>query len=165
MEALVAVLGTLLGGVLGAAGTHFNQRSAQKHASDERLASLRRVAYLDFLSAVHEMFELVGAIHRDQRSGVVGTEEASLRLRAVPSGSGQRALEDVRLVASSDVAATAADLWARMRREPAPTGSQPSWSQFVEWRPRYWTARREFIDAARHDIGLRGLDWSSAAVS
>ncbi|ANS29387.1 putative membrane protein [Rhodococcus opacus] len=164
MESLIAVAGTLLGGLLGILGSYFTQRTGYRRESRERLAAVRRQLYVEFLISVHEMFAQVTEVHQAHRARAISPVEASEILRKISPRSSQAALENLRLVASDRVAAAAADLWARMRRDAQPLGSDLEWQRFSKWRKNYWSARQFFIDAARRDIGFEPLDWSRAGV-
>jgi hypothetical protein len=165
MDAFVAVLGTLLGGLLGAAGTYVNQRSARRSESQEKLGTLRREVYLRYMLAVHAMYTQVAEIHRTHRDQAITDEDAVRRLRAVPAQDAQLALEDLRLVSGDHGVAVAAKVWSQMRRSPSPIGENVTWAGFTEWRNEYWTARRDMTDAARADLGYQPLDWSTAGAN
>jgi hypothetical protein len=126
------------------------------------LGSERRQAYLDFLRSAHVMYDEIRAVHRECREGRCTDEEATTRLRNLPSADGQTSLEALRLVATNPVAGAAASLWALLRRTDVPLGGDfraPTWKS---WSNSYWANRRDFIDAARSDIGFESLDWTLA---
>ncbi|WP_433729637.1 hypothetical protein ACQP0C_00905 [Nocardia sp. CA-129566] len=164
MQSLIAVVGTLLGAVVGVLGSYTTQSLSYRRESSERLATVRRQAYVEFLVAVHDMYVQILAIHRTQRAGTMTPVEATQSLHEIPSRNAQAALENLRLLAGDVVAGDAAFLWARMRRDAEPLGRDLDAQRFAAWRERYWDSRRKFIDAARRDIGFRSLDWSTAGV-
>jgi hypothetical protein len=165
MDAFVAVLGTLLGGLLGAIGTYVNQRSAHRSEADERLATLRREVYLRYMVAVHTMYAQIAEIHRSHRDHAITDEDAVRRLRAVSAQDAQLALEDLRLVSGDNGVGVGAKLWRLMRRDPSPLGEDVTWSGFTVWRDEYWNARRGMTDAARADLGYQPLDWNTAGAN
>jgi hypothetical protein len=81
--------------------------------------------YLEYLVAVHEMYDQIVDVHRSHRDGSIADEEAIHSLREVPARVAQSALEDVRLVGGDEVVSVAAQLWAHMRREPSPAEPRP----------------------------------------
>lgn len=164
METVVAVIGTLLGAGIGVAGAYYTQRLSLREQAAERDRANRQQAYNAFLSAVHEMFEQVRAVQRQNRFGGEAGAEAVSRLRAVSSVRAQIALEGLRFVASSEVAAAAAALWEQMRRSEVPKGRDLSKTAERIWRDGYWITRRGLIDAARSDTGREALDWRLAGV-
>ncbi|RYE41087.1 MAG: hypothetical protein EOP24_38320 [Hyphomicrobiales bacterium] len=164
VETLIAVAGTLLGVVVGVVGSYFTQRTGHQRESQERLATVRRQIYVEFLTAVHDMYLPITAIHKAHRDGSMTTTDAIRGLQAVPAREAQAALENLRLVASDTVAAAGALLWERLRRDGRPLGNDLDPNHFKQWRRLYWNDRRGLIDAARRDIGFPALDWSSAGV-
>lgn len=164
MDSAIAVAGTLAGVLLGGLVSFFTQRAVYKREALERLAAVRRETYLEFLSAVHQMFVAIQEIQRQVRDGSLDASAASERLRSVPSHEAQNALENLRLVSSGSVAAAAARLWERMRRDDAPMGRNVTWRSFADWRHTYWGARRALVDSARQDTGFDALDWATAGL-
>src|SRR5262245_28155583 len=150
MDSVVAVVGTLLGIVLGISGAYLNQRLGYQREFRERLATTRRQTYVEFMSAVHEMFIEISRVFADLRLEALTLAEARSRLHGVSGRDGQASLENLRLVGSDGAAAAAADLWSHMRRESVPTGTVDR-DEFKQWRSRYWVLRRALIDAARTD--------------
>lgn len=161
---LIGVLGTLLGTVVGLAGSYFSQRAAYRREAAERLAAVRREIYVDFLASVHQMYIVVRRLHREHGAGTLSAQESAERLRSLSPESAQVALESLRLVASDSVAAAAGELWARMRVDAEPLGADLTTRRKVRWRRRYWNDRRALIDAARVDSGFGSLEWPAAGV-
>ena len=169
MDALIAVVGTLLGGLLGAVGSHVTLKSAYQRESQERLGAVRRQAYVEFLTAVHDMFSEVGNSYRLHRRGELTAEQTKLRLGAVSTRQAQATLENLRLLATDSGAAAAANLWQHMRGHHVPLGAlrlEDRWERrpLDDWREEYWQFRRDLVDAARKDMGFSGLDWRRAGV-
>jgi hypothetical protein len=164
MDSLIAVVGTLFGIALGAGATYLNQRLGYQREFEERLATTRRQIYVQFMSAVHDMFVQVDNVYRQHRDGALTDREASSALRVVAPRDAQAALEHVRLVASDLVASAAAEIWTHMRREGVATGRSVDRRAFVNWRVSYWEVRRALIDAARTDLGFAPRDWETAGV-
>jgi hypothetical protein len=162
MQSLIAVVGTLLGGVIGALGTYFSQRTSYRREAFERLAASRRLAYVAFLTAIHEMFTNVSDIHRRHRGGKLAAEDATSRLNEVPTGDAQAALESLRLISTNETAKAAGELWGCLRSEQPPLGQNFVYREFNLWRNSYWKYRQGFINAARVESGLPELDWSIA---
>ena len=158
MDALIAVLGTLLGGLLGAVGTHLNQKSAHRSEAGERLATLRRQVYLEYLAAVHELYGHVDDVHRAHHDGAAGDDVAFQQLRGLSSRPAQTALENVRLVAGDGVKGEAEALFELMRREKPPLGQDLSWAVYRAWQKKYWKARRELTEVARSELGFDDRD-------
>jgi hypothetical protein len=158
VDAFIAVLGTLLGGVLGAVATYVNQKSAHRSEAAERLATLRRQVCLEYLAVVHELYGQVDDVHRAHHDGAVGDDVASQQLRGVSSRPAQTALENVRLVASDGVKGEAEALFELMRREKAPLGQDLSWSVYRDWQTKYWKARKELTEVARSELGFDDHD-------
>ena len=159
----MAVVGTLLGAVVGVVGSYLVQRTSYRNESEERLGTTRREAYLDFLQGTHHMFVQINAAHHDFQRGNLNESDARERLRSVSAAEAQSSLEALRLVATDPVAAAAARLWAHMRRNASPLGDLHR-PRYVEWRHGYWKRRRAILDAARSDTGFAPLDWDSAGV-
>ena len=166
MEAIIAVIGTLLGAAFGVAGSYVTQRVGHQRESRERLATVRRLTYVEYLTAVQDMFGLITELHKQERDGAITAGEMNRQLHQVSARNAQAALEHVRLISSGSVAAASAELWERMRRDRAPLGRGrvDHWREFTKWRGHYWDARHAFIDAARQDLGFPPLDWTSAGV-
>lgn len=161
MDGVIAVIGTLLGALLGASGAFLAQRTADRARERQRLADLRREAYVGFLAAVHRMFVQVSRIYRDHPSdpGVVQ------QLAGVSPEAAQLCFEQVRLLASNDVAECASGLWSAMRRHSVPLGHDLSSDARRAWRNDYWTMRGDFTQAAREEMGLAALDWTRVGVT
>lgn len=165
MQSLIAVFGTLLGGVVGALGTYVTQRVGYKRESVERLTASRRVAYAEFLTAAHEVYREVNRIHRSQKYGELTQEDAWRNLRAVSPHSAQAALESLRFLSTDETAAAAAKLWQVVRGTKVArgdAGSSFSSADLREWRESYWACRLRVVNAGRLDTGLPELDWSVA---
>lgn len=163
--AWVGVIGTLAGVVVGWIGTLVSQKLAHRRDVGERLAASRRVSYLAWLSKVHLMYEVIAGTHRDASRGSVPLADASHRLRDLSATDAQTALEDLRLVATDDLAAAAAAVWGHMRRERVAIGQDMDPSHWRLWRDQYWSLRRAFLDAARAETGFPPLDWHAASVT
>lgn len=163
-----AVAGTLAGAVVGAVigglGTFLLQRTAYRREYKERIAGLRREAYVHFLQSAYEMMENISEIHRDYRDGAIPSLDAKNRLRSASPKKTQASLENLRLVCDDEVAAVAARLWQHLRRSPSATGGELSPDRHEQWREEYWFIRRQLVDAARRSIGLRALDWKAAGI-
>lgn len=164
METILAVAGTLLGTLLGTVGAHLSHQSGFRHEATERLAITRRQAYIGFLTDVNDIYRQVQGLSRQFRQGQMSADAMVEALRQVPSAAGQAALENVRLVATRDVAANAALLWAHLRRSAVAQGASRSTPDWRAWQDRYWELRRNFLDAARADTGFEPLDWETAGV-
>jgi hypothetical protein len=164
METLSTLAGALVGIVAGAVGTYFLQRIAYKRERTERISASQRQAYVEFLTAVYELFEDISEVHRQLRSQKISASDTAITLRGLFSRKAQAALDNLRLLSDDQVAAAAAVLWRHMRREPSAIGDDLSWDQHQTWREGYWTARRLVIDAARRGGGLQPLEWSIAGI-
>ncbi len=105
MDALLAVVGTLLGTVLGGVGTYLSQRSQHQRAAEERLTDLRRQAYVAWLSAVGRMYTQVQAAHRRHWEEQTPLQELKRELKAMSAREAQDALELVRLLARDEASA------------------------------------------------------------
>jgi hypothetical protein len=162
VDAFIAVLGTLLGGVLGAVGSYVNQKAAHRSEAGERLAAMRLQVYLDYLAAVHELYGQVDDVHKAHHDGAVGDEVASQQLRGVTSRPTMTALENVRLVASDGALARAEELFELMRREKPPLGQDLSWPVYRDWQKKYWKARKELTEVARSELGFDDHDRHAA---
>jgi hypothetical protein len=158
VDAFIAVLGTLLGGLLGAVGAYVNQRSAHRSEAGERMTALRRQVYLEYLAAVHELYGEVDDVRRAHHDGAVHDDEASRQLRGASSRPAQTALENVRLVASDGVRGKAEALFELMRREKPPLGQDLSWQAYRDWQTKYWKARKELTEVARSELGFDEQD-------
>jgi hypothetical protein len=154
LDAFIAVLGTLLGGLLGAIGTYMNQRAAHRSEAGERLSVLRRQVYLQFMAAVHELYGEVDDLHRAHRDGALDDATTATRLGALSSRATQTALEDVRLVGGDDVVDRAETLFELMRREKPPLGQDLQWPAYRDWQGGYWRARKALTEAARSELGF-----------
>ncbi|TWD82590.1 hypothetical protein FB561_3725 [Kribbella amoyensis] len=163
MESLIAVLGTLLGAIVGVAGTYLTQRSSYRRESEERLATARRHAYVDFLTAVHDLYTQVVELRRVHREDGRTRQETVAEVRLLSAREAQARLESLRLLASELPASRAAALWDHLRGDGLMRGQDLEGQRFRAWRDTYWLSRRRFIDAARLDTGLDELDWSQAA--
>ena len=162
MDAFIAVLGTLLGGVLGAVGSYVNQRSAHRSEAGERLSALRLQVYLDYLAAVHELYGQVDDVHKAHHGGALGDEAASQQLRGMTSRPTLTALENVRLVATDGVMAKAEALFELLRREKPPLGQDLSWPVYRDWQKQYWHTRKELTEMARSELGFDDHDRHAA---
>lgn len=163
--AWVGVVGTLGGVTVGWLGTLASQKLSYRREATERLAASRRVAYLAWLSKVHVMYEAIAKIHRDASRGAGDPADAGRQLRDLSSADAQTALEDLRLVATDDLASAAAAIWRQLRREQVPIGQDMDPANWRRWRDDYWGLRRAFLDAARVETGFPPLDWHSASVT
>jgi hypothetical protein len=164
METLSTLAGALVGIAAGAIGTFLLQRIAYKRELTERTSASQRQVYVEFLTAVYELFEDTSEIHRQHRDQKLSAQDAAVTLRSLSSRKAQAALDNLRLLSDSQVAEAAAALWGHMRREPSAFGDDLSWKQHQVWREEYWAARRLVIDAARSGGKLRPLEWSVAGV-
>lgn len=160
--ALVGVGGTLFGVAFGGFVGYKSQKVAYERESDERLGADRRRAYLEFLSCAHVMYDRIRTIHRRHRAGSLALDDARRELADIPSAEAQTSLEALRLVATDRVASAAAGIWTQIRRTDIPLGRSFDREAWAEWSNLYWGARRDFIDAARADIGFAALDWRTA---
>ena len=165
MNAVIAVVGTLVGTALGALGSYVTQSTGYRREARERLEAVRRQVYVQWLTTLHETYNQVREASSRHRHGVTTVEHLVTELRQVSPEQTQSALEGVRLVASDAVAASAATLWAHLRRESVPQGGERSSDGWRLWRDNYWDLRRQFINAARGDLGFQPLDWTQAGVS
>jgi hypothetical protein len=163
--AWVGVIGTLGGVTAGWLGTMASQRFSYRREATERLTAERRVTYLAWMSKVHVMYEAIAMIHREATTGVVEPASAAHQLREASSTDAQTALEDLRLLATDDLAAAAAAMWSHLRRDPVPLGHDLNPAHWRTWRDAYWELRREFLNAARVETGFQPLDWTSASVT
>ena len=164
MDGVVAVIGTLLGTLVGAFGTYFTQASIHRRQESAKQNALRRQIYVEWLTEIHEFFSQVRtASGKVRRQETTRTEHVE-GLRRIPAEKAQVALEHLRLISQEDVAAAAARLWAHMRTHPVPAGTDRSPEGWRNWREDYWQLRRAFIDAARDEFGLDPFDWSKVAV-
>ncbi len=164
MDAALAVAGTLLGVILGTVGARLNYMSAFRREAGERLAASRRETYVEWLTELNGVYRAIwepsSSFHRDRITG----EELWHALHDVSPVAAQASLENVRLIATNPVAGVAAQLWAHARREAVPRGRDQSLEGWKSWQETYWTLRRDFLDAARMDIGFEPLDWATAGV-
>lgn len=163
-SAVIAVVGTLLGAVVGTLGAYFTQTVAYQREATERERELKRETYLQWLTRVHAVFTQVGQASRQHRAGPTDLDEYAEAVHSVPIEPAQVALEHLRMVSNQEVAAAAARMWTHLRREPVPTGRDGSASGWEAWREGYWVLRREFLDAVRVDLGLAKLDWEEVGV-
>lgn len=165
-DAVLAVVGTLLGALLGTLGTYAVQRGRNKHETQERVAALRRETYVSYISAAHRLYVNLNAL---TRSAVAENWPADRLqeelLRKAPSDEALQSFESVRLIASPDVAAAAANLQRCLRRDPALRTRVLSGSLRRGWQDRYWEARRGFTDSVRRELGFEPLDWETASVN
>lgn len=156
MEAVVAVVGTLFGAVIGGLGSFLVQRTADRTRERTRLAELRRDTYVGFLAAAHALFVELRGICRtpsdDQRS----------RLRAVSTDDAQLSFEQVRLVGGEAVVTHAAEIWRWLRRHRVPEGDDTTPEAVHAWQESYWNMRWDFMQAARKEAGLPPLDRARA---
>lgn len=128
-----AFFGGLAGVFVGVFLTLVADRRLQRNDQAERLTATRREVYGEFLDAAHELF----LSQRDH-------EEVSPHR-------GQIALERLRLVATLPTEAAASALWSRLRHDSRrKAAGQP-------WVDDYWTAEKELLTLARHDMGLEPL--------
>ncbi len=164
MNAIVAVVGTLAGTLLGVLGSYFTQSVSYRREADERLATMRRQVYVDWLTCLHDIFSGVRRASSRHRQGHSTVDELQRELRDVPASQTQATLENIRLVAGDPVVARAADLWTHMRRDAVPLGGDRSVEGWRQWQDRYWALRRQFLDAARADLGFSHLNWADAGV-
>lgn len=163
MEAWAAVVGTLLGGLLGALGGYFTQASQHRREAKERRVETRRVVYAAWLSELHEYFAALNDVTGKYRHQP-GAPQLAAELRSVSPQRAQVSLEEVRLVGGQKVTAAAARQWELMRRHDVPTGRYTRPDEWGAWRDQYWDRRRAFLDAARAEFGLPPLDWVEAGV-
>lgn len=164
-SAWVGVIGTLGGVAIGWVGNMASQSQAHRREADERLANSRRETYLRWLERVHFMFEEIAQVQRKVSRGTLSSSDASDQLRDVSSTDAQTALEDLRLIATDDLAAAAAAIWTHMRRHLVPIGRETNRGAWQSWRSEYWVLRHAFLDAARAEIGFKPLDWAQASVT
>ncbi len=164
MESVVAVIGTLLGATVGVVGSYLIQRAQLKRETHERLSDLRRETYLAWVTRVHAYFASAREASRPKLSE---NQRVTKRVRPertdpVPA---QTALEGLRLVASDEAAASAAKVWSHLRRHKVPDHGAASMAEWNEWQDDYWTLRRNFLDAARRDLGFEPLNWLDAGAT
>ncbi len=161
--AAVAVAGTLLGALIGALSTYYSQKASYRRESDERQKTVRRQVYVDWLREGHQFYRAIGAIWRKHR-GATDLTAVAAELRVLAPEAAQVALEHLRLISGEEVAASAARLWAHLRRQPVPLGQDMSEQGWIKWSDHYYRLRRAFMDAARVDLGLPPFDWDRAGV-
>lgn len=164
-NAWIGVIGALAGVLAGWGGNMIAQRQAYARESTERLTDVRRRAYLEWLTSVHHLYDVLAASQRALRAGEADADEVARTVRNLPTGETQVCLEELRFVAGDAVAARAADLWNHMRRQRVALGQDVSAAGWRTWRERYWGLRRAFIDAARMETGLEPLDWDAAGIA
>lgn len=155
----MAVIGTLLGGLLGATTSYFIQAAGYRREAGERLQTLRRQVYVDWLSRSHDFYTALRLVSAKHREGRTTPDEFIDELRRIPPQPVQIALEHLRLTAGEDVAASAAHMWTHMRRERVPLGADRSNEGWRLWNRNYWLLRRAFLDAARAELMLDAFDW------
>lgn len=164
MNAVIAVVGTLIGTVLGALGSYVTQSVGHNREAKERLEAVRRQVYVEWLTRLHETYNQIRDASSRHRNGRTTAEQLIQELQRIAPEQTQSSLESVRLIAGDAVAASAANLWAHLRREPVPRARDRSSDGWRTWRDAYWGLRREFINAARADLGFKDLDWAYAGV-
>jgi len=159
---IVAVIGTLLGTTLGIFGSYVTQRASHDREAAECLNSKRREVYIEWLGCVHSIYQAVKAAWGGKP--LPQPEDRWRDLRAVSPTESQAALESLRLVASDRVAITAAALCRHLRQEAVTTTGAGTKDDYNAWQDMYWKLRRQFVDAARLEVGLPPLDWKAAGV-
>jgi hypothetical protein len=162
---VIAVGGTLRGGILGFVATYINQAVGYQRESTERWRATQRAAYIDWLSCIDAMYgEIREATSTHRRTG---TPPAQLveQLQSVSPRAAQSSLEGLRIVATDSVAECAASLWTHMRRDAVPLGTDRLPEGWRRWQNQYWDLRRALLNAARADLGHPPLDWERAGVT
>jgi hypothetical protein len=154
-----AFLGTLVGLVVGAALTFLIRLRLQQNDASERLTATRRQVYGEFLDAAHEMFLAYRTAHLERLDAAdpVDPDAFVHRVDELSPHRGQMALERLRLVATTETEARATVVWNRLRRDPARKDAALSREGLERWVSGYWIAEKEFLAAARHDMGLEPL--------
>jgi hypothetical protein len=156
---MAALLGTVVGVVLGAGLTFLVRRRLQENDVSERLTATRREVYGEFLDAAHELFLAVRTAHVERlaSSAPVDPGEFSRRIDALSPHRGQMRLERLRLVATNETEARATVVWNRLRRDQARKKATLSKDELERWVSGYWIAEKGFLAAARQDMGLEPL--------
>jgi hypothetical protein len=160
---IIAVIGTLLGTVLVGVGSYVTQTVRYDREAAERLNTIRREAYVEWLGRSHFIYQSVKTAWA--AGPTPSPHERWQVLRAISPIESQAALESLRLVAGDSVAATAAALWRHLRQHHVAASGAGSRDEYKAWQGSYWTLRRQFVDAARVEVGLPPLDWSISGVS
>jgi hypothetical protein len=164
MEPWVAVIGTLLGVVIGTSGGYLVQRAMHRQQAEERDSLVRRETYTEFVTHAHGVFESIKLMHNRLRSGALTSAEASANLKEYVATESQATLEGLRMVGTNEVATAAARLWEHLRLQAPARGIDLERSSYELWRDQYWLLRRKVIDAARADVGLDPLDWGAVGI-
>jgi hypothetical protein len=135
------------------------QRRLQKNDQAERLTAARRPAYGDFLDAAYELALAIQQAHRDRLASTrdVPPEAFGRRIDEISPHRGQMTLERLRLVATTETAAKATVLWDRLRRDAARKNATLTSKGLDDWVAGYWIAEKDFLNAARDDMGLPAL--------
>jgi hypothetical protein len=164
MDTLVAVLGTLAGTIVGSTATCVSQRAQYRRESDERLRDARRLTYVRYLGLSHDVFVEIRRLASEGRSARF-PGHTRLDMRTVPAPAAQSALEELRLLSDDQVAESAAQLWAHLRKRGIPQGEPHSGSDWSTWGNAYWLFRRQLIDSCRRETGMSDLDWTRVGVT
>ena len=162
--AIIAVLGTLAGALIGSAITHFTQVAAFRREASERQVNLRREAYLDWLAEVSILSKVLRDAHRRFLHQIRDQEGLQADLRGASSTGLQKAQERLRLVAPSGVLAASSPLTYHLRKEDLPSVGVSSGGEYRAWVSELWRLRRLFIEQARRDVGSSDIDWTTAGV-
>lgn len=158
MDNWTAVIGTLLGAVLGASGAYVAQRLNYRAQKKDRFAEAQREAYARWLIEIHRLEIGLKAIHIRHAAGRVSAEARDEEVAALTWVDAQSRLEELRLLASNAAASASTTLWRHMGKNPEQAGDD---SDYEGWREKYWELRRMFVNTARAELGLAPIPFAA----
>jgi len=150
----ILALSTLAGTALGSAATYLAQLVQYRRSDRDSLIQTRRLIYTNFLGEMHGLFLQVRDVRLQAREDEQLDRLKERLARIQPLGA-QEALDQVRLVAAGPTIDTAEQIFQHLRRARGDLQRGTRWS---EWHKEYRHLRRVFLDSARFDLGVNGID-------
>jgi hypothetical protein len=151
MDQLFVLLGTLLGAVVGAAGTWLVQKDAYRQQARDKQRDIERAVVVQWLATSHKVYQIEQSAQRQlARDGDQAAYKAAFD--AAPAAEALAALEELRLVCEPVVRESAESEWLHLRSTAAQFMNPEKPMNASQWREVYYDKKREFTEAARDSL-------------
>jgi hypothetical protein len=150
----IPVLATVMGAIIGLGSALLTEHLRSGRERNERWKTIRREAYADYLSALHEANEALRAVSLGEHSPDLSRKSAA---RAAFRAAGvTKAREHIILVAPEPVITAAGEAFRSLRTMRDHIGQEEALAQYEPALMTYGEHLHALRDAIRHDLGVSG---------